>query len=222
MNIFYHLNRCFSCRFDVKLLNHPSVEKTTDAQFDLVDATPAITNPGNGAVTIANPNSAICEIFHLDGFLKQYNKYAFTNGINPCDYLVTVKEKSLLFVELTESNDVNNLQKAIKNKKTGNIIFPGGKNEKAQKQLESSVGLFMKDQCFQQAASAFSKKTCIFGYKICTASGPGGVKAPKVFSRSRTIASQLTQNKGEQLSSPVLETLGFSLYRIAHPYKFDI
>lgn len=90
MNIFYHLNRCFSCRFDVKLLNHPSVEKTTDAQFDLVDATPAITNPGNGAVTIANPNSAVCEIFHLDGFLKQYNKYAFTNGINPCDYLVTV------------------------------------------------------------------------------------------------------------------------------------
>lgn len=101
MNIFYHLNRCFSCRFDVKLLNHPSVEKTTDAQFDLVDATPAITNPGNGAVTIANPNSAVCEIFHLDGFLKQYNKYAFTNGINPCDYLVTVENKSLLFAELT-------------------------------------------------------------------------------------------------------------------------
>lgn len=222
MNIFYHLNRCFSCRFDVKLLNHPSVEKTTDAQFDLVDATPAITNPGNGAVTIANPNSAVCEIFHLDGFLRQYNKYAFTNGINPCDYLVTVKEKSLLFVELTESKDVNNLQKAIKNKKTGNIIFPGGKNEKAQTQLETTLCLFMSDPCFQQAASAYPQKKCIFGYKIRTAPGPAGVKAPSTFSRNRVIASQLTQNKGEQLSNPAIESLGFNLYRIAHPYKIQI
>lgn len=222
MDIIYHLNWCFSCRFAIKLLNAPSMEKTTETEFDLADATPALTNPSNGAITIANPNSAECEIFHLDNFLKQYNKYTFTNGIHPCDCLVTVKEKSLLFVELTESKDVNNLQKAIKNKKTGNIIFPGGKNEKAQKQLESSVGLFMKDQCFQQAASAFSKKTCIFGYKIRTASGPGGIKAPKAFSRNRTIASQLTQNKGEQLSSPALESLGFTLYRIAHPYKIQI
>lgn len=219
MNIFYHLNRCFSCRFDVKLLNHPSVEKTTDAQFDLVDATPAITNPGNGAVTIANPNSAVCEIFHLDGFLKQYNKYAFTNGINPCDYLVTVKEKSLLFVELTECIDIN---KAIKDKRTGNVIFAGGKNEKAQTQLESTAGLFMEDPCFQQAASAFPKKICIFGYKIRTAPGPGGITAPTTFNRHRSIASRLTQNEGEQLSSPALESLGFTLYRIAHPYKFDI
>lgn len=222
MNIFYHLNRCFSCRFTIKLLNPPSVEKTTDAQFDLVDATPAITNPGNGAVTIANPNSAVCEIFHLDGFLKQYNKYAFTNGINPCDYLVTVENKSLLFAELTESKDMDTLQKAIKDKKTGDVRFAGGKNEKAQKQLESTAGLFMEDPCFQQTASAFPKKICIFGYKIRTAPGPAGVKAPSTFSRNRVIASQLTQNKGEQLSSPVLETLGFSLYRIAHPYKFDI
>lgn len=94
--------------------------KTTDAQFDLVDATPAITNPGNGAVTIANPNSAVCEIFHLDNFLKQYNKYTFTNGIHPCDYLVTVKNNALLFVELTECIDIN---KAIKDKRTGNVIL---------------------------------------------------------------------------------------------------
>lgn len=219
MNIFYHLNRCFSCRFAIKLLNAPSMEKTTETEFDLADATPALTNPSNGAITIANPNSAECEIFHLDNFLKQYNKYTFTNGIHPCDYLVTVKNNALLFVELTECIDIN---KAIKDKRTGNIIFPGGKNEKAQKQLESSVGLFMNDQCFQKAASAFSKKTCIFGYKIRTASGPGGIKAPKAFSRNRTIASRLTQNEGEQLSSPALESLGFTLYRIAHPYKFDI
>lgn len=222
MNIFYHLNRCFSCRFDVKLLNHPSVEKTTDAQFDLVDATPAITNPGNGAVTIANPNSAVCEIFHLDGFLKQYNKYAFTNGINPCDYLVTVENKSLLFAELTESKDMDTLQKAIKDKKTGDVRFAGGKNEKAQKQLESTAGLFMEDPCFQQAASAFPKKICIFGYKIRTAPGPGGITAPTTFNRHRSIASRLTQNEGEQLSSPALESLGFTLYIIAHPYKIQI
>ena len=215
MNIFYHLNRCFSCRFDVKLLNHPSVEKTTDAQFDLVDATPAITNPGNGAVTIANPNSAVCEIFHLDGFLKQYNKYAFTNGINPCDYLVTVKEKSLLFVELTESNDVNNLQKAIKNKKTGNIIFPGGKNEKAQKQLESSVGLFMKDQCFQQAASAFSKKTCIFGYKIRT-SGSKSEVSKSINRLLDDIKDKKEQNLIETVSLRAMQKARYSTVNIGH------
>ena len=219
MNIFYHLNRCFSCRFDVKLLNAPSMEKTTETEFDLADATPALTNPSNGAITIANPNSAECEIFHLDNFLKQYNKYTFTNGIHPCDYLVTVKNNALLFVELTECIDIN---KAIKDKKTGNVIFAGGKNEKAQTQLETTLCLFMSDPCFQQAASAYPQKKCIFGYKIRTAPGPAGVKAPSTFSRNRVIASQLTQNKGEQLSNPAIESLGFNLYRIAHPYKIQI
>lgn len=219
MDIIYHLNWCFSCRFAIKLLNAPSMEKTTETEFDLADATPALTNPSNGAITIANPNSAECEIFHLDNFFKQYNKYTFTNGIHPCDYLVTVKNNALLFVELTECIDIN---KAIKDKRTGNVIFGGGKNEKAQTQLATTLGLFMKDPCFQQAASAYPQKKCIFGYKIRTAPGPAGVKAPSTFSRNRVIASQLTQNKGEQLSNPAIETLGFTLYRIAHPYKFDI
>ena len=117
--------------------------------FDLDDEQGSISfvkEPGQGKLSF-NANCEQIEVVAYDAFFKQIRKpRAFVESHKHCDFLIVSDESAtnILLVEITSAlGGTFNLRKPILNKKTGKVLFSGGKYEKVENQLTDSLSTLM-------------------------------------------------------------------------------
>lgn len=188
-------------------------QTTTQKEFDLEDKRNQniILSKGSGYATYHNSLEKELYILDFENLRNQFSPYAILDneGITKkCDYFITDKESICIFNEITTGNDIDSLEKEIKNKK-GDIEFEGGKFEKGQYQLLHSIKVVEKCSTIWNKISSFSTKICLFSYKLTSS-----INAQNAFNR----ALEFENNEGIVYSNPEIEKLGFEYRRIGNTH----
>lgn len=204
------------------------VQQTTERQFDLDDMqSPFCLKPfGDGALSFINNNEKL-EIVNYENFVEQCKKpISFWEGRKRCDYVmcstnVIEKEHShVILAELTSTlGTIDNLRKPIHNKR-GEVIFEGGKYEKAEIQLADSLSTLMAVPKIKKLFESMRSKQCILAYKVTPYKNP--VKRMlHPMQRYLSIEAAETRENGAILANKTINDNGFTFRRINHevPYR---
>lgn len=195
-------------------------------EFDLDDI-PGPVRPlavGAGKVTFKD-NHGELEIVNYENFINQC-KYppAFLNGRRKCDYAIVSDRSQMLLIEITSATgSVQNLIKPITNQRTGAVVFPGGKYEKAEYQLGATLQTIMQVMTISNFVNQCRLKTALMAYKVNSLSvvstlGP----IVSTYSRYLAIETRETRQNGALLSCPQIEAYGFEYRRINHNAAFHL
>lgn len=193
-------------------------QTTTQKEFDLEDKRNQniILLKGSGDATYENTLGKELYILDFEHLRNQFNPCAILDneGITKkCDYFITDKESICIFNEITTGNDIESLEKEIKNNK-GDIEFKGGKFEKGQYQLLHSIKVVEKCSTIWNKISSFSTKICLFSYKLANSV----IDEQNAFNR----ALEFENNEGTIYSNSEIEELGFEYRRIGYvPFKIS-
>lgn len=200
-------------------------EITDSVDFDLKDDFPIEILPlGIGQLSIHNEKGNL-EIIHYENFVNQCKRPAsFLRRRSKCDFILTSidNHEIVLLIEMTSAlGSIANLQKAIIREADGATVFPGGKFEKCEFQLYSSLRDLMEVQSISEVLNAYAKRICLMAYKIEPYSDTSIIHT-RPYSRYLQIESKATSNNGAIIPCPSIEALGFEYRRIEHPYVFSL
>ena len=200
-------------------------EITDSVNFDLKDDFPIEILPlGRGQLSIHNEKGNL-EIIHYENFVNQCKRPAsFLRGRSKCDFILTCIDnlETVLLIEITSAlGSIANLQKPIVRETDGVTAFPGGKFEKCEFQLYSSLRDLMGIQSISDVLNAYAKRICLMAYKIepykdCS------IIHTRPYSRYLQIESKATSDNGAIIHCPLIESLGFEYRRIEHSFVFSL
>lgn len=198
-------------------------EITDSVDFDLNDVFPIeILSIGTGQLSIHNEKGKL-EIIHYENFVNQCKRPAsFLNGRKKCDMLLACidRPETVLLIEMTSAlGSCVNLEKAIINKTDGVVVYQGGKYEKCEFQLYSSLQDLMSVHSISMALNSYSRRICLMAYKIEPYKNIQ-ICDTKPYSRYLQIEAKETSDNGAIIPCPSIEALGFEYRRIEHSYVF--
>ena len=200
-------------------------EITDSVDFDLTDDFPIEILPlGIGQLSIHNEKGNL-EIIHYENFVNQCKRPAsFLRGRSKCDFILTSidNHEIALLIEMTSAlGSIANLQKVIIRETDGATAFPGGKFEKCEFQLYSSLRDLMEVQSISEVLNAYAKRICLMAYKIEPYRDTSIIHT-RPYSRYLQIESKATSDNGAIIPCPSIEALGFEYRRIEHSYVFSL
>lgn len=202
---------------------------SNDEQFDLEDMqSPFKLKPfGDGTLSFTG-NREQLEIVHYEDFVGQCKRpVSFLNGRKRCDYILCstkVKDNEnshVILAELTSTlGTVANLQKTIKSHH-GEVLFEGGKYEKAEKQLAESLANLMAVPRIKKLFVSSKDKQCILAYKVIPYTDP--VKRMQhPMQRYLAIESEETKENGAILADETINSYGFTFRRLNHAASYKL
>ena len=194
---------------------------TTDAmQFDLDDMPSPVRlmEHGEGKVSLTNGMYGTVEILAYENFINQCTKpSSFLNGRRKCDYMAIHFDDGgyVLLIEITSAlGSVENLKKPLKN-------HPGGKYEKSEHQLASSLGDLFAVPAINAYLTAKAHRVCLMAYRVNPHTDPDYlIKHP--FERYLRVESKTTAEDGAIVPCPAINNLGFEYRRISHEYSYRL
>lgn len=184
--------------------------------FDLQDIDDFIVPFGTGIISFSNKSGAEIKVLSYEKFFTSLKH--FSQGKMCCDFLLYDGNNS--FFILTEITSGKHLDKPIH--KNNEIVFAGGKREKAEKQLYETLKLLCGVESISNFIEKYANKVCCFGYKLVNVFDGIDIKAPIAFNKYREIESQEVGENGAIISSSHIEALGFEYRRISHDYVFEL
>jgi len=195
--------------------------------FDLDDDQGGIAfvkEAGQGKLSFTGNHEQI-EVVAYDDFFKQIKKpRAFVESHKHCDFLI-VSDRSntnFLLVEITSAlGGTFNLRKPILNKKTGEVLFPGGKYEKVENQLADSLSTLMAVPSVNGEIAKYNRKICLMGYEIIQYDDPVK-RITHPFQRYLAIEMAETNDNGAILHNAQIEAMGFEYRRISKDAVFSL
>lgn len=194
--------------------------------FDLDDEQDSITfvkEAGQGKLSFTGNHEQI-EVVAYDDFFKQIKKpRAFAESHKQCDFLIVSDESAtnFLLIEITSAlGGTFNLRKPILNKKTGEVLFPGGKYEKVENQLADSLRTLMAVPSINGKIANYNRKICLMGYKIIPYTEEI-MRITHPFQRYLAIEMAETNNNGAIIRNAQIEAMGFEYRRISNDAVFS-
>lgn len=115
----------------------------------------------------------------------------------------------------------DNLSKPIV-KRDKNILYPGGKYEKAEVQLLETLKTLKDVACIKAFIDKYQRKVCLMSYEIKTIQKGEIPDARNAFSRYKQVESRVTGENGAILEHPAINAEGFEYRRISHTYPFKL
>ena len=214
------LENDFVAYHGVHVLPVADVVATEDTQFDLDDMRSPIqlVKYGQGKVSLTNDIYGMVEIMAYENFIDQCTKpKSFLNGRKKCDYLLAhcSDEGCGLLVELTSAlGSTANLQKNIDR-------YPGGKYEKCELQLFSTLNDLLAVPTINKYLLAKKHRVCLMAYRVSPHSDPDYLmKHP--FERYLKVESKATAEDGAIVPCSMINNLGFEYRRISHNYSYRL
>lgn len=202
----------------------PAVEyNVQEESFDIDDkSTLPIVEKSNGQVTLSNISGGV-DVLSYEHFINGCKRpRGFANGLKRCDYVITsATNKSIVcLLEITSAvGSVSGLSIPILHSKTKAVIYPGGKYEKVQDQLESSLKTLMDVPAISSDFQQRIRKVCLMAYRIYPYTKlKDRIRHP--FMRFLGIEARETKEQGAWFSCPGIESYGFEYRRINHDYTF--
>lgn len=220
------LERAYIAEHKISSRDVTAVPEITDSvDFDLKDDFPIEILPlGIGQLSIHNEKGNL-EIIHYENFVNQCKRPAsFLRGRSKCDFILTSidNHEIALLIEMTSAlGSIANLQKAIISEADGATVFPGGKFEKCEFQLYSSLRDLMVVQSISEVLNAYAKRIGLMAYKIEPYSDTSIIHT-RPYSRYLQIESKATSDNGAIIPCPSIEALGFEYRRIEHSYVLSL
>lgn len=191
--------------------------------FDLDDkSNPPVVPNGRGQLTVNTSEDV--DVLEYEKFINSCKvPRSFSNGRRRCDYLMTThaSKSAVCLIEMTSSTgSASKLSLPIKDN-NGNVIFPGGKMEKAEDQLSQSLQTMLNVPSIQSEFASRNRKICLMSYVVYPyTSLIDRLRHP--FMRFLGIESQEVRNDGAIVSCPSIEAMGFEYRRISHKYAFQL
>lgn len=199
---------------------------TAEVDFDLLDmSSPIALQPlGAGSMSLHNEYGEL-SVIHYEDYIDQCKKSrSFYEGRKKCDYLLThtVSMHTAMLVEITSAlGNTDPLREPIRNKKTGEVLYEGGKFEKCEDQLYQSLYDLKMVGAITSKMDAYERKICMMAYVINPYTDAELLRR-KPFLRYLHIEAKTTADNGAVLSSPKIESLGFEYRRIEHSHVFSL
>lgn len=198
------------------------------SDFDLDDMkSPIKVLPFNQGKVSFKGNTEHLGIVHYEDFINQCNKpISFSNGRKRCDYIIYSIDSDngighIFLAELTTATGgTSNLSKAILCN-NGNIKYAGGKYEKAEKQLADSLATLLDVPEIKAFFNNRTDKQCIMAYKIESYEDPV-LRMRHPMNRYLEIESAETQQSGAVISSPAINSYGFTYRRLSHKAYYQM
>lgn len=199
---------------------------SNEVDFDLADnnTVPFKILPfGGGSVSFHNKKGEL-EILHYENFINQCKKpSSFLNGRKKCDYLLAHTDISgtVLLLEITSaSGSGSNLSKPILKRTNPSVVqYRGGKYEKCEDQLHSSLSDLMNVPLVKNVLGSYSRKICLMAYRI---NHPKSNYESRPYGRYLDIETNATLANGAIVSCKKIEALGFEYRRIKHGVTFNL
>ena len=141
-----------------------------------------------------------------------------------CVYLLTHADgnHTAMLVEITSAlGSVGSLQQPIVEKKSGDVLYAGGKYEKCEDQLFQSLRDLKQVPSIASKLDSYEQRICMMAYVINPYTNKE-LLSKKPFLRYLHIEAKATAASGAVLSSPKIETLGSEYRRIEHSHVFTI
>lgn len=193
----------------------------TARSFDLDDkSNPPVVPAGKGQLSVNTSEDV--DILEYEKFINNCTApRSFSNGRRRCDYLMTTHASgsAVCLIEMTSATgSASKLSLPIQDKK-GNVIYPGGKTEKAEDQLSQSLQTMLAVPSINSDFAARHRKICLMSYVVYPyTSLIERLRHPLM--RFLGIESQEVGNDGAVVSCPSIEAMGFEYRRISHSYAF--
>lgn len=120
-----------------------------------------------------------------------------------------------MLIELTSAlGTAENLKKPIDK-------YPGGKYEKSEYQLASSLGDLLSVPTINTYMVAKAHRVCLMAYRVSPHSDPDYLmKHP--YERYLKVESKVTAEDGALMPCTAINSLGFEYRRISHEYSFRL
>lgn len=199
----------------------------TDADcFDLDDKTVSmIVDFEQGNVSFYNNNNEEVEVIGYEKYVNGLSGTSFEKGRKRCDFIITVtngSEKSMFMLNEQTSTleTTENLKKVILDKDK-NVLFPGGKYEKAETQLAESLRTLLAVPGIAEYLSEFKNRLCLMSYVINHKERISGA-ASAFANRYRLVEARETGEDGALLDNTEINRMHFEYRRISHDYKFTL
>ena len=196
------------------------VVSTDEVLFDLDDmpSPVAVLAHGQGKLSLTNDTYGGMDILAYEKFINQCTKPAsFLNGRKKCDYLAVHEsdEGYALLIELTSAlGTAQNLEKPIDK-------FPGGKYEKSEVQLASSLTDLLAVAAVGELMMARQHRVCLVAYRVSPHTDPDYLmKHP--FERYLRVESKATAEDGAIVPCVAINSRGFEYRRISHEYSYRL
>lgn len=106
--------------------------------------------------------------------------------------------------------------------KDKNVIYPGGKYEKAEIQLLETLRTIRAVPSISAFINRYKRKVCLMSYLIKPDQDSKVSSAQKSFGRYKLIESRETGENGALLEHPSINAEGFEFRRISHEYSFRL
>ena len=210
----------FVAHHDIHMSPIADVISTENKQFDLDDMPSPfqLAEPGEGKVSLTNDVHGTIEILAYENFINQCTKpTSFLNGRRKCDYILVHSDDTgyALLVELTSAlGTVENLKIPLDK-------YPGGKYEKCEYQLASSLGDLLAVPTINTCLLAKAHHVCLMAYSVNPHTDPDYLmKHP--FERYLKVESKATAEDGAIIPCSAINSLGFEYRRISHEYSFRL
>lgn len=210
--------------------SHPIADclNVSSTEFDLDDMDSPINELafGEGKVSFRNNTFGNIQVIAYENFIDQcVNPKSFLVGRKKCDYLMIHANSSgyVLLLEVSSAlGDSSNLSQPILSKgKNKRVVYSGGKFQKCEEQLCSSLSDLMSVPSIKNILSSKERKVCLMGYRINPHTDRDYLlKHP--FERYLHVEMKATAEKGALLPSPEINALGFEYRRISHVFAFDL
>lgn len=203
-------------------------ERTHDKSFDLEDVdSHFIVCDGMGKVSYLNQNQHQVTVINFELFLNQCKGKIFERH-KRCDFIVYSKSgdnnnNCFVLNELTSAKGtLDNLTAPIKDKKTGKVVYKGGKLEKGIQQLLDTLLVLNEVPEIGVFVSSFPKKIALLSYIIYSGDSAHIPDSARLAFSTRYLKVESREAKGHvaELVNQDLNKLGFKYYRLCHPYKF--
>lgn len=193
---------------------------TESKQFDLDDMPSLVQlmEHGKGKVSLTNDIHGAVEILAYENFVNQCTKpKSFLNGRRKCDFmLVHCADKGYaLLIELTSAlGTAENLKIPIDK-------YPGGKYEKCEYQLASSLSDLLAVPAVNAYLMRKAHRVCLMAYRVNPHTDPDYLmKHP--FERYLKVESKATAEDGAIVPCLIINNQGFEYRRICHDYSFRL
>ena len=210
----------FVAHYGIQVSPVADVISAGSIQFDLDDMPSPVQlmAAGEGVVSLSNDTHGTIEVLAYEHFVNQCTKpSSFLNGRRKCDYMLVHRADRgyVMLIELTSAlGTAENLKKPIDR-------YPGGKNEKCEYQLASTLGDLLAVPNINTYLIAKTHRVCLMAYRVNPHTDPDYLmKHP--FERYLKVESKATAEDGALIPCLAINSLGFEYRRISHDYSFRL
>lgn len=207
-----------------------SNKTTCEEHFDLDDGDENMIVPyAKGNVSFEHAEQTEVEVINYEKFINSLQGTSFEKGRKRCDFILYEKggtgDGFFILNEQTSTNkSTETLSKPIFDKKTKEVLFPGGKYEKVEVQLYQTLTTLKDVPGVSLFIKKYKRKICLMSYIIREIQSDDTPSvARKAFTvRYKKIEAQETAEKGALLVHPTINSQGFEYRRIDHKYSFKL